>query len=73
MSGSGGGDFYADSRNVTHVWICEQIKAKMLKAQGMPPEQKAVDLTKTVRVAKSEIQVLPRILTTFCCEGQMHI
>jgi hypothetical protein len=37
----------------------KQIKAKMLKAQGMPPEQKAVDLTKTVRVAKSEIQNLP--------------
>lgn len=37
---------------VTHVRVFGQIKEKMLKLQNTPSDPKAVELTKTVQIAK---------------------
>lgn len=39
---------------VTHVRVFGQIKEKMLKLQNTPSDPKAVELTKTVQIAKSD-------------------
>jgi hypothetical protein len=39
---------------VTHVRVLCQIKEKMIKLQNTPSDPKAVELTKTVQIAKSD-------------------